>query len=191
LQPAIPAGCGKFGFVIMKYLFLTLSLLAAAVGAVFFVFRLPIKQEVVESPPKEWNSGAIRSSFSGIQIREVDPAHAEVVFSYDLENTTASDYHLASGPNVALVAQVKSDGSLRAPDAIRIDDSVFLPARSHGHFALKASRLFNWPSQMVAGQVGPLTQEKFRSLINNELSNVQQFILFDQATRYKIEFRAE
>jgi hypothetical protein len=175
----------------MKYLFLTLAFLAAAAAVLFYVSRLPAKQKVVQNQPKEWNAGAIRSSFSGIQVREIDPAHAEVVFSYDLENTTGSDYRLASGPNVALVAQFKSDGSLRAPDALRIDDSVFLPAKSHGHFALKASRPFNWPSQMVLGQVGPITQEKFRSLVNNEVSNVQEFILFDQAARYKIEFPAD
>ncbi len=171
----------------MKYLFLTLALLAASTGVVFFVFRAPAKQEA-QNQPKEWNSGAIRSSFSGIEVREIDPTHAEVVFSYDLENTTGSDYRLASGPNVALVARFKSDGSLRAPDAIRIDDSVFLPARSHAHVALKASRLFNWPSQMVLGQVGPITQDRFRSLVSNEVSNVQEFVLFDEAARYKIEF---
>jgi hypothetical protein len=175
----------------MKYLFLTLALLAAAAGVVFFVFHAPPKQEVVQNQPKEWNSGAIRSSFSGIQVREIDPTHAEVVFSYDLENTTGSDYRLASGPNAALVAHLKSDGSLRAPDAIRVDESIFLPARSHGHITLRASHPFNWPSQMVVGQVGPLTQEKFRSLVSNEVSNVQEFILFDQAARYKIEFPAD
>jgi hypothetical protein len=173
----------------MKYLFLILAFLAAAGGVVLFVSRAPVKQEVAPQP-EEWNSGAIRSSFSGIQVREIDPAHVELIFSYDLENTTGSDYRLASGPNVALVAQFKSDGSLRAPDAIRIDGSVFLPARSHGHFALKASRPFNWPSQMVPGQVGPITQDKFRSLVSNEVSNVQEFILFDQTARYKIEFPA-
>jgi hypothetical protein len=174
----------------MKYLFLTLAFLAAAAGVVFFVFRTPGKQEAPPQP-KGWNSVAIRSSFSAIQVREIDPAHAEVIFSYDLENTTDSDYRLASGPNAALVAQLKSDGSLRAPDAIRIDDSVFLPAKSHGHFALKASHPFNWPSQMVLGQVGPITQDRFRSLVNNEVSNVQEFILFDQAARYKIDFPAD
>jgi hypothetical protein len=175
----------------MKYPFLTLALLVAAAGVLFSVSRLPVKQEVVQNQPKEWNSGAIRSSFSGIQVREIDPAHAEVVFSYDLENTTSSDYRLASGPNAALVAQFKSDGSLRAPDAIRIDDSIFLPSKSHGHFALKASRPFNWPSQIVLGQLGPITQEKFRSLVNNQVSNVQKFILFDETARYKIEFPAD
>jgi hypothetical protein len=175
----------------MKYLFLTLALLAAAAGVVFFVFHAPPKQEAVQNQPKEWNSDAIRSSFSGIRVREIDLTHAEVVFSYDLENTTGSDYRLASGPNAALVAHLKSDGSLRAPDAIRVDESIFLPARSHGHIALKANRPFNWPSQMVVGQVGPFTQEKFRSLVSNEVSNVQEFILFDQAARYKIEFPAD
>src|ERR1700693_3326482 len=107
----------------MKYLFLTLAFLVAAAGVVFFVFRVPAKQEAVQSQPKEWNSSAIRSSFSGVQVREIDPTHAELIFSYDLENTTGSDYRLASSANVVLVAKLKSDGSLRAPDAVRIDDS--------------------------------------------------------------------
>jgi hypothetical protein len=175
----------------MKYLFLTLAFLAAAAAVVFFGFRAPARQAAAQTQPKEWNSDAIRSSFSAIEVREIDPAHAEVIFSYDLENSTDSDYRLGSGPNVALVAQFKSDGSLRAPDAMRLDGSVFLPAKSHGHFALKASRPFNWPSQMVLGQVGPITQDRFRSLVNNEVSNVREFILFDQASRYRIEFPAD
>ncbi len=172
----------------MKYLLLTFAFLAAAAGVVFSVLSKPAKQVTVQKQPKEWNSSAIRSSFSGVQVREIDPTHAELIFSYDLENTTGSDYRLASSANVVLVAKLKSDGSLRAPDAVRIDDSVSLPARSHANVALRAGRSFNWPSQMVLGQLGPITQEKFRSLVNNEVSNVQEFILFDEAARYKIEF---
>ncbi len=173
----------------MKHLFLALALLSAAVGVVFFALSKPPKQVDVgpQKQPTGWNSNAIRSTFEGVQIRELDPAHAELIFSYKLENTTNSDYRLPGGPNVAIVAQLKSDGSLKPQDSMRVDSPVFLPARDRARVALSVSRSFNWPSQMVAGQVGPVTQGKFRSLLASVVSDVQEFVLFDESARYKIE----
>lgn len=172
----------------MKYFFLTFAFLIAAAGIVFFVLRNPPKQEPALKPPsRDWNTNAIRGTFAGVQVKEIDPTHAQLVFSYDLENATDSEYRLTGGPEMALMEQLKSDGSLRSQDSIRIDNPVFLPAKSHGRVNLQVARPFNWPSQIASGQVGPFTQEKFRSFVGKEVSNVQEFILFDETSRYKIE----
>jgi hypothetical protein len=172
----------------VKYFSLTFVFLVAAASVVFFVLRNPPKQESApKQQPRDWNTNAIRGIFAGVQVKEIDPTHAQLIFSYDLENATDSEYRLTVGPEVALMEQLKSDGSLRSQDSIRIDSPVFLPAKSRGRVSLQVARPFNWPSQIAAGQVGPFTQEKFRSFVAKEVSNVQEFILFDEASRYKIE----
>lgn len=171
----------------MKYFFLTFVFLIAAASVVFFVLRNPPKQESVPKQPRDWNTHAIRGTFAGVQVKEIDPTHAQLVFSYDLENATDAEYRLAGGPEVALMEQLKSDGSLRSQDSVRIDNAVFLPPKSRGRIGLQVVRPFNWPSQIATGQVGPFTQDKFRSFVGKEVSNVQGFILFDEASRYKIE----
>jgi hypothetical protein len=171
----------------VKYFLLTFVFLIAAASVVFFVLRNPPKQESAPKQARDWNTNAIRGTFAGVQVKEIDPTHAQLVFSYDLENSTESEYRLAGGPEVALMEQLKSDGSLRSQDSIRIDNPVFLPAKSHGRVSLQVALPFNWPSQIATGQVGPFTQEKFRSLVGKEVSNVQEFILLDETSRYKIE----
>jgi hypothetical protein len=171
----------------VKYFFLTFAFLIAAASVVFFVLRNPPKQESAPKRPREWNTNAIRGTFAGVEVKEIDPTHAQLVFSYDLENVTDAEYRLTGGPEVVLMEQLKSDGSLRSQDSIRIDNPVFLPAKSHGRVGLQIERPFNWPSQIATGQVGPFTQDKFRSFVAKEVSNVQEFIFFDEASRYKIE----
>lgn len=180
--------CDKFIWhPFMWRLSLTLAFIIAAVGVIFFALSKPPKQVTAQKQPQSWNSNAIRSSFEGVQIREIDPAHAEVVFSYDLENTTDSDYLLGAGPNVVVLTQLKSDGSLKPQDLFRIHSPVFLSAKNRARVALSASQPFNWPSQMIAGQIGPITQGKFRSLVGGIVSEVQEFVLIDEVARYKIE----
>jgi hypothetical protein len=171
----------------VKYLSLAFALLVAAATVAFFVLRNPPKQESAPKQPRDWNTNAIRGNFTGVQVKEIDPTHAQLIFSYDLENATDSEYRLRVGPEVTLMEQLKSDGSLRSQDSIRVDSPVFLPAKSRGRVSLQVARPFNWPSQIAAGQVGPFTQEKFRSFVAKEVSNVQEFVLFDETSRYKIE----
>jgi len=172
----------------VKYFLLTFAFLIAAASVVFFVLRNPPKQESApKAQPRDWNANAIRGNFAGVQVKEIDPTHAQLVFAYDLENATDSEYRLSAGPEVALMERLKSDDSLRSQDSIRIDSPVFLPSKSHGRVSLQVARPFNWPSQIAAGQVGPFTQEKFRLFVAKEVSNVQEFVLFDETLRYKIE----
>jgi len=135
----------------------TIAFLGAA-ALLFLALRTPSKPATAPPQPEGWNSSAIRSSFEGVQVKEVDPAHAALSFSYDLENTTDSDYHLSNDPKVLIVGRLKSNGSLKPEDSMRIDNSIFLPARNRARIALKVSYSFNWPAQMFPGQVGPVGQ---------------------------------
>jgi hypothetical protein len=170
----------------MRLLVVTIAFLGAA-ALLFLALRPPSKPAAAAGQPEGWNSSAIRSSFVGVQVKEIDPAHAALIFSYDLESTTDSDYHSSNDPKVLIVGRLKSNGSLKPEDSMQIDNSIFLPARNRARIALKVSYSFNWPAQMFPGQVGPITQEKFRSFVAGKVADLQEFILFDQAARYQIE----
>jgi hypothetical protein len=170
----------------MRLLVVTIAFVLAAALLVFTLIR-PSKQAAVPKQPQGWNSNAIRGNFAGVQVKEVDPTHAALVFTYDLENSTDSDYGLANGPKVLIMGRLKSSSSLKTEDSMKIDNSIFLPARNRARVALEVSYPFIWPTQMVPGGVGPMTQEKFRSFVAGKVTDLQGFILFDQAARYQIE----
>jgi hypothetical protein len=170
----------------MRLLVVITALVLAAALLVFTLSR-PSKQATAPKQPEGWNSNAIRGNFGGVQIKEVDATHAALVFTYDLENTTDSDYHLFNDPKVLIMGRLKSSSSLKTEDSMQMDNSIFLPARNRARVALEVRYPFIWPTQMVPGGVGPMTQEKFRYFVAAKVADLQGFILFDQALRYQIE----
>jgi hypothetical protein len=173
----------------MRLLIVTIAFLGAA-ALLFLALSRPSKLPTAPNQPGGWNSTAIRSNFEGIQVKEVDPTHAALIFSYDLENTTDSDYRLSNDPKLLIVGRLKSNTSLKPEDSMQIENPIFLPARNRTRIALKVNYSFNWPTQMFPGQVGPVTQEKFRSFVAGKTADLQGFVLFDEAARYQIELPA-
>ncbi len=108
-------------------------------------------------------------------------------FLYDLDNQTDADYQLAKGPNAIIMTRLKSDGTLVANDALQLDNSVFLPARNRARISFQETRAFRWPTELTPGHMGPLTQDKYRSLVAEEVANYSGFVLFDQGAHYQIE----
>lgn len=157
---------------------------ACLVLALLLVFwRLP-RRASSSSPPKPWNSEAIKGTFVGVRVREIDPANSAVVFFFDLQNNTDFDYQLVDGPNVIFMSRLKSDGSLSSEKPVKLDHPAFLPARNRTRIGLEISRPFAWSSQ-----TGSASDDKVRELVNREVANLDGFVLFDEATRYQIELR--
>ena len=136
-----------------------------------------------QTPP--WNSQAIEGTPAGIRVQEIDPTHAAVIFLYDLDNKTDTDYHLAKGPNIVVMSRLKPGGALSADEPITLDSAAFVPARNRTRIALKVSHLFNWP-----GQGGAYAERQFNQLVTGDINGVAGFVLFDQTNRYEIDFPA-
>jgi hypothetical protein len=132
-----------------------------------------------------WNSSAIQSTLAGVRVREMDPAHAAVVFSYDLDNRTDSDYRLASGPNVVIMSRLQPSGSLSGDQQISLEAAAFVPARNRTRVSIEMNHAFAWPAQRDAS-----AERQIRQLVADEVSGLEGFVLFDQATRYEIDFAA-
>lgn len=136
-------------------------------------------------PAAPWNLGAMEATPAGIQVKEVDSAHATIVFSYDLDNKTDQDYRLASGPSVVIMSRLRSGGSLVTNEHASLTSTAFVPARNRTRIALALTRPFPWPAQRDAA-----AEEAFRQLVTGEVDGLSAFVLFDQANRYQIELPA-
>src|SRR5450755_4276615 len=75
---------------------------------VFGKFSRPVSSTPASANP--WNSSAVESTLSGVRVKEIDPTHAAVMFFYDLDNKTDTDYRLANGPDVVIMSRLQSDG---------------------------------------------------------------------------------
>jgi hypothetical protein len=133
-----------------------------------------------------WNTHAIEGALAGVRVQEVDSGHAAVVFLYDLDNRTSTDYRLAKGPNVVIMSRLKTSDSLSADDPADIESGAFLPAGNRARVAIEVVQPFAWPNQKDAA-----ADRNFRDLVAGRVAGLRGFVLFDQAARYQIELPAE
>jgi len=135
--------------------------------------------------PAAWNAKAIRSSLAGIRVQEIDATHAAVVFLYDLDNTTDTDYRLIKGPNIVIMSRLKSSGTLSGDEPIALNSTTFVPAQNRTRIELQVSHLFSWPGQKTA-----YAERTFNQLVTGDIADVAGFVMFDQTNRYEIDFPA-
>jgi hypothetical protein len=152
---------------------------ALAVGLLAVRF---IPSGSTDGAPSSWNSGAIHGTLAAVRVRELDPTHAAVIFFYDLENRTDSDYRLSSGPNVVIMSRLQSSGILSSDQPISLDAAAFVPAKNRTRIALEITHAFEWPTQRDAA-----AERQLRQFVADEVSGLSGFVLFDQGTRYQIE----
>jgi hypothetical protein len=129
-----------------------------------------------------WNTSAIEATLATVRVTEVDPMHAAVLFLYDMDNRTNTDYHLIKGPNVVIMSRLKATDSLGADQPADIESSAFLPAGNRARVAVQVVQPFAWPSQKDAA-----AERSFRDLVANQIVGLRGFVLFDEAARYQIE----
>jgi hypothetical protein len=172
----------------MKTLIIFSILVACLLVLVIFVLpRTPMSEPAEKhAAAPVWNS-PIQGSFAGVQVKEVDPTHAALIFSYDLDNNTDTDYQLTKGPSTVVMTRLKSSGSASSAEPVELDNSAFLPARNRTRIAIAMTRNFNWPTPLQGTQMGPVNQEKFRGLVSQEVGNLSGFVVFDQTTHFQIE----
>jgi hypothetical protein len=129
-----------------------------------------------------WNPAAVHSTLAGVRVREIDPMHAAVVFSYDLENRTDTDYRLAGGPNVVIMSRLEPSGSLSGDQPIALETNAFVPAKNRTRVSVEMTRNFAWPAQRDTA-----AERQIRQFVADQVSGLEGFVLFDQSTRYEID----
>jgi hypothetical protein len=163
--------------------FLAICTTVAVVGfAVAFALGKFPRLESYARSGASWDSNAIKGTFAGFQVREVDPANASLVLFYDVQNNTDHDYQLSNGADTVIMGRLKSDRSLIAEEQIKLTSPAFIPARNRARITLGFTGPLQWPSQMNSA-----SGNAFREFVAREVANLDGFVLFDGANRYQIE----
>src|ERR1700677_4471738 len=88
---------------------ITLSLLVACllVVVVFVLPRTPAPEPATQhTSAPVWHTSATQSTFAGVQVKEIDPTHADLICSYDLDNNTDTDYQVTKGSTTVVMTRL-------------------------------------------------------------------------------------
>lgn len=131
---------------------------------------------------KPWNDKAFQAKYVGSQLKEVDRFSARLTLTYDLENMTDADYHLAEGPGLVIARKLASGGRLSQEEPARLSYPVFLPARQSARIAIDIMQPFAWPAEDDPGY-----ETKLREFVKGRLANAMEFVVYDEASRCRLE----
>jgi hypothetical protein len=164
------------------------TLILGGLGVVAFLllaFLLVGGFSLKDAPPKPvetQTSATITATYVSAQLKQVDKSHAMLLFSYDLENNTATDYHLADVPDNFVMARLRADGSLSQQQDLRLSYPVQVPSKQRVRIGIEQSYAFNWPS---SGDPG--INDKLRNFVRQQLQNISGFVLFDGTDHWQAE----
>jgi hypothetical protein len=133
---------------------------------------------------KVWNEKALivhdapAIAFSG----EKSPT---ISLFYKIENVTDLDYSIETIQHLKIMALL-GDGSLAGPvgDKAVLRTPIFLPAHHLGTIELRLVAFR--PPERVQGEPAEAYLERLRQSMNEQMSNIHGFILFDDLNRYQI-----
>jgi len=155
---------------------------SVATLAVLLLFSSLRGQSAPVKSPQGWNAGAVRATFASVEVHQASATSANVVFYFDLENNSGSDYEIDAGPNLRLMSRLKTDGSLVSDKRAKLADNIYLPVANRTRAGIEIQCPFNWPVQKDA-----TSDDKLRALVTQESANLRGFVIFDSSTRYQIE----
>jgi len=166
-----------------------LIIISVSAGASFAVVLASLSALLFwwESRPKPWNSQAIRATFEAIGV---NGAEQKIVFRYTLHNNTNSDYRIESMNGIALMAKLEEPASLQgnADEVFKCSIPFFLPVREPVLFEIESVPGFKGEIKTGRGTDQEPTKDELTTFVNKEMRNLNGFVLFDEARRYKIDF---
>lgn len=172
---------GSMVFGKKSLIFGCLGIIGLLLLAFLLLSELSFKNTTAETAAPE-NSKAITATYVGTRLTQVDKTHATLLFSYDLENNTGMDYHLADVPDVFVMARFKKDGSLTQERTLGLSYPVALPARQRVRMAIEEQYPFAWPAALDPG-----LDDKLKSFVKGRLENIGGFVLFDETDHLQVE----
>lgn len=157
-------------------------------GASLVIILLLVGFDLNTSHAREsqaWNLNAIKADYVHSELKELDPANAIMLLTYDLENRTDLNYRLSdrnSTGEVVIMSRLKTDGSLSQEDPMRLAHPVYLPARQKVRISIEVLHAFAWPAPGDAA-----LDNKLKNFVIERLANVSGFVLFDEANHCQVE----
>jgi hypothetical protein len=169
-----------------------LIIISASAGASFAVVFVSLSALLLwwqsrPEPPQPWNGQAISATFESIRVHGTEQ---KIIFGYTLRNNTNSDYRIESMNGISLMIKLEEPTSLRGnvDEVFKCSIPFFLPAREQVLFELESVAGFKSEIKTSRGTDQKPTKEELTTFVNEKMQNLNGFVLFDEAHRYKIDF---
>lgn len=140
-------------------------------------------------PPRPWNTYAISAHYDSV---DTEGDENTIVFYYTLQNDLDYDYRILDASNVVLMAKLAKQKSLsgsKNDQYLKCDIPVLIPAKQRVRFPVHLGYPYKKARKTAVSRE---EREKFRreieSYLNEELTNLDGFVLFDEMNRYQINF---
>jgi hypothetical protein len=133
-------------------------------------------------PPKPWDSRAITAEYD-----YVTPYGDKnyLTFYYALQNNTDNDYRIDGKAGIEITGKLKRENAFD----VTVVYPIFVPAKSRVSCSLQLP--YQYPGTLVPAKThdeGERNRHEVAKYVVTELPNLDGFVLFDTATRYKIDF---
>jgi hypothetical protein len=168
-----------------------LIIIGASAGASFAVVLASLAAVLMwwesrPKPPLPWNAQAFSASFESIETTDADK---KIAFRYMLRNNTDSDYRIESNTGISLMGKLEKPASLQGNEGeFKFALPFFVPAREQVRFEIKSVLGFKGESKASAGTDQEPSDKEIGAFVNKKIGNLNGFVLFDEARRYKIDF---
>jgi len=150
--------------------------LCIVVGALLWFVPRPMTTKV-------WNEKALLVHDAPAIAFSEEPATISLV--YHIENATDLDYSIETAQHLKILA-VLGDGSLAGPipDKAILRTPIFLPAHRLGTIVLDLIAFR--PPKQNQGESAEVYRERLRQSMNEQLSNIHGFVVFDDSSHYQV-----
>lgn len=132
----------------------------------------------------------MRVTFDGVML---DDGHHLLLY-YVLNNATDADYQVKDGSNVIMMMKVRGQpgrGRELSAANVRVSYPIFVPSRQRQIVVVKyLGQTYDFRLQLTMNpspKEEQAYQEKLKALVRRQSPDLGGFVLFDKATRYRID----
>jgi hypothetical protein len=170
----------------MKILFVKIAAAAAGVTLALCVAAATLFWYTTRpKPPKSWDTKALTTmeppSF-------VPTSERHVLLHCEVKNQTSNDYSVGENNQLRLIGRIEN-GRLTRPldnaEYFAIATPVFIPAQQTGTLSVEVKTVTLVPKE--AKQSDDDYHEQIRDVLNQGMSGLEGFTIFDEQNRYQID----
>ncbi len=141
------------------------------------------------SCPKPWNSGAIKARFASLEVT-TGLDNLPVMFEYDLENKSATNYTVGNGSGLVVMATLaqgnilsEAFGQSPASSSVSVSGPSFIPPKGVGRITVRV--VYDYPPGFTPNDKSNMN--KVEKYVGRRLDEISGYALFDKSNDYRID----
>lgn len=139
--------------------------------------------------PAPWNGTAIKARYDKLDTGATSHGQEEIRFYYVVTNETGSDYKVEQADLITMMGKLEDERSLLKEERITIDCPFFIPAKQSALLTIHVPNFgFKEAKPDRQGNEYEKYVEKLIQYVNEDMRNLDGFVLYDNSTRYQINF---